>query len=367
MLRRTLVIVCFLATLSMLTGCDKPVADNAKNETASGTGAKVDGSDSQGSDKQNTSLSGSVAVEGSSTVEPISNRAKEVFNAEFPNVNISVSGQGTGNGFKALAAGECDFSDASRPIKQKELNGCNEKGISFYEVPVAYDGLTVVVNKENDFVTQLSIEQLKKIFREDMAAKTWKDVDPSWPDEKISIYAPGTASGTHDYFVEVIGKKDGKKLRADEQTLLSEDDKQLVIGVQGDPFAIGFFGYSFYEANQDELKSVAIVNPDNNEAVSPSMATIESGEYAPFSRPLFIYVNTTSYQKAEVKEFVDYYLANVVEIVKYARYVPLPESIYEAAKGNIAKDCPGTHYLDSEGNKREGSLAEVFKPENLPE
>lgn len=350
-------LVVLTSLFALAAGCGAPKINESSN---SATTSDVANSD-------NASLSGSITIEGSSTVEPISNRAKEKFNSSFPNVNISVSGQGTGNGFKALGAKECDVSDASRPIKQKELDLCKAAGINFYEVPVAYDGLTIVVNKENDFVDELTVDQLKQIFREDTAAKTWKEVNDAWPDKKIAIYAPGIASGTHDYFVEVIGKKDGKGLRADEQTMLSEDDKALVTGVKGDKFAIGFFGFSYYDANKDELKAVSIINPDSSTAVAPSMASIESGEYAPFSRPLFIYVNSESYQRAEVKEFVDYYLDNVVSIVKDASYVPLPADVYALAKAHIVKDLSGSHYLDSEGNKRDGSVTEVYVEENLPE
>ncbi len=355
---RTIFTLVFLTSLfAMTTGCGTP---KTTEPSSTATNSDVTNSD-------NRSLSGNITIEGSSTVEPISNRAKEKFNSSFPNVNISVSGQGTGNGFKALGSKECDVSDASRPIKQKELDVCKAAGINFYEVPVAYDGLTIVVNKENDFVNELTVEQLKQIFREDTAAKTWKEVNDAWPDKQIAIYAPGIASGTHDYFVEVIGKKDGKGLRADEQTMLSEDDKALVTGVKGDKFAIGFFGFSYYDANKDELKAVSIVNPDSSQAVAPSMASIESGEYAPFSRPLFIYVNSESYQRAEVKEFVDYYLENVVSIVKDASYVPLPADVYAQAKAHIIKDLSGSHYLDSEGNKRDGSVTEVYVEANLPE
>ena len=345
-------------TIALSIGCDNSNTSETGGGKSSKTGS-VDGATS--------SLSGQISIDGSSTVEPISNRAKEKFNSKFPNVNIAVSGQGTGNGFKALGSKECDLSDASRPIKQQELDTCKEAGVNFYEVPVAYDGLTIVINNENDFVKQLTVEQLKLIFREDTAAKTWKEVDESWPDKKISIYAPGIASGTHDYFVEVIGKKDKKGIRADNQTMLSEDDKALVTGVKGDKYAIGFFGYSYYEANKDELQAVPIVNPAHDSAVMPSIATIESGEYAPFSRPLFIYVNAESYQRAEVKEFVDYYLDNVVDIVKDASYVPLPATIYESAKSHIVKDLSGSHYLKSDGSKREGSVVEVYKEENLPQ
>jgi len=313
----------------------------------------------------NASLKGEVMIEGSSTVEPISLKAKEEFKNKFSAVNVSVSGQGTGNGFKALAKGECDVSDASRPIKSKELKLCQDAGVKFYEIPVAYDGLTIVVNKKNDFVNSLTVEQLKKIFREDMAVKTWKDVDESWPDKKITIFAPGIASGTHDYFIEVIGKKDNKGMRSDGQTTKSEDDKTLVTGVKQDETAIGFFGYSYFEANKNELKAVPIVNPKTNEAVTPSIETIESGEYAPFSRPLLIYANAENYERAEVQEFVDFYVANAAMLAKEARYVALPQSIYDAARTNIDSGKTGTHFLDAEGEKRSGGLTKVFVPENL--
>lgn len=342
-----------LMTALVFAGCDKP------------TGAP--GSDAaQGSSTSTSTLEGTITVEGSSTVEPITLKAKELFSAEHPKVNISISGQGTGNGFKSLAGKESDFSDASRPIKKKEFDACKSAGVEFIEVPVAYDGLSIVVNKENDFITELTIDQLKKIFREDFAAKTWKEVDPSWPDEQLKVYAPGINSGTHDYFVEVIGKKDKKGLRAgDKNCTLSEDDKSLVTGVKGDKYSIGFFGFSYYEANKDALKIVPIVNPKNDTSVTPSMATIESGEYAPFSRPLFIYVNPAQYTRLEVKKFVDFYVANAKEIVTEASYVPLPDSVYEAVKTHLEKGLTGTHYLDESGEKRPGGIAELYVEENL--
>ena len=345
--------ICALIALAFtLAGCEDKAA------TTSGGGNNLSASSS--------TLAGTINIEGSSTVEPISLKAKEMFNQLHPNVNIGISGQGTGNGFKALAKKECDFSDASRPVKQKELDSCNSAGVSFIEVPVAYDGLSIVVNTENDFITQLTVDQLKKIFREDFAAKSWKEVDESWPDEKLTVFAPGVNSGTHDYFVEVIGKKDNKGLRpGDEHCTLSEDDKSLVTGVKGDRFSIGFFGFSYYEANRDDLKIVPIVNPANSRPVTPSIDTIESGEYAPFSRPLFIYVTPDSYARLEVKKFVDFYLENAKEIVKEARYVPLPASIYEAAKSRLEKGLTGTHYLDAKGEKRGGSVVDVYQEENL--
>jgi phosphate transport system substrate-binding protein len=342
-----------LVTALVFLGCDKPPANKDEAKTGGDTAS-------------NSNLEGTINVEGSSTVEPISLKAKEMFNAKNPKVNIGISGQGTGNGFKALAKKEADFSDASRPIKKKEFDSCKAAGVEFIEVPVAYDGLSIVVNKENDFITELTIDQLKKIFREDFACKTWKEVNDAWPDKKLQVFAPGINSGTHDYFVEVIGKKDDKGLRpGDNNCTLSEDDKALVTGVKGDKFSIGFFGYSYYEANKDALKIVPIVNPKTEQAVTPSMATIESGEYAPFSRPLFIYVNPEQYSRLEVKKFVDFYVANAKEIVTKASYVPLPDSVYEAAKTHLEKGLTGTHYLTADGEKRPGGIVELYKEANL--
>ncbi|MEM7453120.1 MAG: PstS family phosphate ABC transporter substrate-binding protein [Planctomycetota bacterium] len=334
----------------LLVGCDSgPDAGGGEN----------------GGDNGGSNLSGSITIEGSSTVEPISTKAGEEFNKDYPGVNVAVSGQGTGNGFKALSKKECDVSGASRPIKASERDACNEAGLRFYEIPVAYDGLSIVVNKANDFVDQLTVEQLKMIFREDMAVTMWNEVDPSWPEEEITIYAPGVASGTHDYFREVIGKKDDKNIRSDETITLSEDDKLLVTGVKGEEFSIGFFGFSYYKENEDDLKVVPIVDPNTGEAVTPTEATIESGEYAPFSRPLFIYVNAESYQRAEVAEFVDFYLENAAMIAEGARYVPLPAEIYAAARDRLDKDMSGTHYLDEEGEKRSGPVSDVYVEGNL--
>ena len=340
-----IITIALVASALIFAGCEKPNSDGST---------------------ETSNLEGTINVEGSSTVEPISLKAKEMFKAKNPKVKIGVSGKGTGNGFKALADKEVDFSDASRPIKKKEFDLCKEKGVEFIEVPVAYDGLSIVVNKKNDFITELTIDQLKKIFREDFAAKSWKEVDDSWPDKKIQVFAPGIASGTHDYFVEVIGKKDNKGLRpGDDWCTLNEDDKALVNGVKGDENSIGFFGFSYYEANKDALKIVPIVDPKTEKAVTPSMATIESGEYAPFSRPLFIYVNPEQYSRLEVKKFVDFYVDNAKEIVTESKYVPLPDSVYSAAKTHLEKGLTGTHYLTADGEKRPGGIVELYKEENL--
>ncbi len=342
-----------LASLLLFTACERP-----PNGSPGGNGKP------SADEPATSTLAGTINIEGSSTVEPIAIRAREMFSAVHPNVNVAVSGQGTSNGYSALARRECDICDASRPMKASELEALRAGKVGFIELPVAFDGLTIVVNKENDFVQQLTVDQLKRIFREDLAATTWQDVDPAWPAEKIAIYAPGIKSGTHDYFVEVIGKEDKKGLRSDEQTTLSEDDKQLVLGVRGDQYAIGFFGFAYYQANTDNLRAVPIVNPDTSEPVVPTAETIETGTYSPFSRPLFMIVNAEACQRTEVREFVDHLLGQIEEIVKEAGYVPLPATITETARQHVADDVQGTHFLLEDGASREGKLAEQFTAGN---
>lgn len=325
----------------------------------------IEGAAAAALSRPDSGLSGSVIVEGSSTVEPISIRARELFGDRHPRVNVAVSGQGTSNGYAALARRECDVCDASRPMKASEFSLLKENGIGFYELPVAFDGLTVVVNPKNDFVKSLNLEQLKTIFREDRAAKTWKDVDPAWPDHPIALFAPGIKSGTHDYFVEVIGKKDKKKLRDDQQMTTSENDKQLVLGVRDDPYAIGFFGYAFYESSRNDLRAVPVVNPETGEAVLPDVDSIESGRYFPFSRPLLIVVQSGSYRREEVREFVDLYLDHGAELARNAGCIPLPPDLYSAARETLKTGSVGTHFLDPDGENREGRLVDLYRVENL--
>ena len=312
--------------------------------------------------KPNSELAGKIDIDGSSTVYPITEAAAAAFKKIYPNVNVTVGKSGTGGGFKRFTSGETDISDASRPIKPKELKGCQQNSVSFIEIPVAYDGLTVVVRKDNDFVEELTIDQLKSIFLSDKAAKTLQEINPQWPDEEIKIHAPGTDSGTFDYFKEVIAGKDGA-IRSDMST--SENDDVLVNGVAGDKYSIGFFGAAYYFQNTDKLKAVKIVNPTTNEAVAPSDKTIENGSYAPFSRPLFIYLNAKSVNKAQVEKFVDFYLASADEFARAVKYVALPTKVYAQAYGNYLDENVGTHYLDGNMEKRSGPVTEVYTPENL--
>lgn len=310
----------------------------------------------------NTELQGSVDIDGSSTVYPISEAAASRFTKQFPNVSVNVGVSGTGGGFKRFTKGETDISDASRPIKATEFDAAKASGVDFVELPVAYDGLTIVVHKDNDWVDQLTVDDVKKIFNADAAAKTWSAVRDGWPEKEIKIFAPGTDSGTFDYFKEVVAGKEGS-LRADMST--SEDDNVLVTGVSGSATSIGFFGVAYYEENKDKLKAVPVVNPDSGEAVSPTSETIESGEYAPFSRPLFIYVNSKSLTRPEVKRFVMFYLKNAAEMAAQTAYVALPSEIYQAGTKNARSRKSGTHYVTPEGEKRSGAVTEVFQPANL--
>jgi phosphate transport system substrate-binding protein len=306
-----------------------------------------------------------VELDGSSTVYPISEAAASAFGEKYPNVKATVGVSGTGGGFKRFVRGEIDVSNASRPIKWEEHLQCAEVSppVQYLELPVAYDGLTVVVNPANDWVDQITVEQLQEIYLEGGAAQTWKDLNPDWPDGKIQVYSPGTDSGTFDFFREVmIGSGEGRSMRKDMST--NEDDNVLVTGVAGDKNSIGFFGASYYFNNKEKLKAVPVVNPSSGQAVLPSPEAVESGEYAPLSRPLFIYVNVNSLKRPEMQRFVEFYLDRAAEFAVQVDYVGLSEDVSERAKEHFRKKTIGTHFWTPEGEKREGGLLEVFTTEN---
>ena len=233
-----------------------------------------------------------------------------------------------------------------------------EAKVDYVEIPIAYDGLSIVVNKGNTWTDRLSIDELKAIFLEDSAAKTWADVRPEWPAIPIKVYSPGTDSGTFDYFKEVVAGKTGS-IRSDMS--VSEDDNVLVRGVSGDKGGIGFFGCAYYFENADKLKVVPIVNPSTKQAVSPNPESIENGSYAPFSRPLFIYVATASCARPEVDAFVRYYFEQGPELAAEVGYVRLPKNVYAIAQNNYEKRRTGTQYLDEKGEKVHGALTAVDK------
>ncbi|MBP2241630.1 phosphate transport system substrate-binding protein [Cytobacillus eiseniae] len=273
-------------------------------------------------DKQ---LQGEINIDGSSTVYPIMEAIVEEFGMTQPGVKVSVASSGTGGGFKAFIAGSTDFSNASRPIKDEEKAQLEEVGLDYTEFKLANDGLSVVIHKDNDWVDYLTVEELKQIWVEDGNAKKWSDIRADWPDEEIKFYSPGTDSGTFDYFNEVI-LEDAQIV---ESATLSEDDNVLVQGVTGDVNAIGYFGYAYYAENKDKLKVVPI--DGGNGAVEPTNETVESGEYAPLSRPLFTYVKNESVKNEEVYEFLKYTLENAAVLSEDVGYVRLTDEEYEEA------------------------------------
>ena len=301
-------------------------------------------------------LRGTVKVDGSSTVYPIAEAIAEEFNSEAPRVSTTVGVSGTGGGFKRFAAGEIDVSNASRSIKAKEMKACTENSIEFIELPVAYDGLTIVVNKNNYWVDHLTVDELKKIFLAGNPAQKWSEVRDGWPEQEIKIYSPGTDSGTFDYFKEVVAGKTGS-IRGGMQ--VSEDDNVLVRGVSGDEASIGFFGCAYYFENADKVKACPIVNNDG-EKVLPNKKSIESGEYNPFSRPLFIYVNKQSAERPEVQGFINFYIENAGDLAEEVGYVRLPETIYERCSENFRSGRTGTQFL-KDGEKVHGALPSVYK------
>lgn len=285
-----------------------------------------------------------IRIDGSSTVYPITEAVAEEFQkAKKGAARVTVGISGTGGGFKKFCRGETDISDASRPILKKEMDVCKEHGIKYVELPVAFDALTVVVNPKNNWIKSMSVEELKKMWEPAAQGKImkWSDVNPKWPDHKISMFGPGADSGTFDYFTDAINGKE-KASRGD--FTASEDDNVLVQGVSHDKYAIGYFGLAYYVENKDKLKAVPIVNKGTTKAVSPSLATVMDGTYQPLARPIFIYVSEKAMSRPEVKEFVTYYLSNAAKLVKQVGYVPLSKAHYDQAKKNFDGNKLGTGF-----------------------
>jgi phosphate transport system substrate-binding protein len=282
-----------------------------------------------------------VKVDGSSTVYPVTEAVAEDFQkAKKQQVKVTVGISGTGGGFKKFCRGETDVSNASRPILKSEMADCQKAGIEYYELPVAFDALTVVINPRNTFIKQLTVAEMKKIWEPAAQGKVmrWNQVNPAWPDQPMKLFGPGADSGTFDYFTEaVVGK--AKSSRGD--FTASEDDNVLVTGVARDVNGLGYFGYAYYIENKDKLKAVPIVN-DKGQAVEPSMEAVLKGSYNPLARPIFIYVNAKSLAKPEVKEFVEYYLKNGAKLAKEVKYVPLPDSAYKTALDHLHRGKKGT-------------------------
>jgi phosphate transport system substrate-binding protein len=278
-------------------------------------------------------VSGSVAVDGSSTVYPMSNTAAEMLAEENSAIETSVGFSGTGGGFEKFCAGETDISDASRPIKDdEEVPVCEENGVEFTELLVATDALTVVVHPDLA-VDCLTTDQVVKLFGPGSKVDNWSDLDPSFPDQEVAGFIPGTDSGTYDYMAADVVGDESETLRDDFEA--SEDDNVLVQGVAGTEGSVGFFGYTYFEENSDSVKALAI--DDGNGCVEPSAETAQAGEYTPLARPLFIYVNNAKYTDNEaVKEYTDFYIENLETIAETAQYIPLNEEDYSSTQDALA-------------------------------
>ena len=290
-----------------------------------------------------------VKIDGSSTVFPVTEAVAEDFQkAKKQQVKVTVGISGTGGGFKKFCRGETDISNASRPILKAEMADCAKAGVEYFELPVAFDALTVVINPKNTFIKQLTVAEMKKMWEPGAQGKVtrWNQVNPQWPDAPMKLFGPGADSGTFDYFTEaVVGKS--KSSRGD--FTASEDDNVLVQGVSRDVNGLGYFGYAYYIENKDKLKAVPIVN-EKGQAVEPSMEAVLRGSYSPLARPIFIYVNAKSLAKPEVKEFVEYYMKEGAKLAKEVKYVPLPDVAYTTGWQHVVKGKKGTVF---------GGVAEV--------
>lgn len=299
------------------------------------------GSKGESKNESNTdaaNLAGSIKIDGSSTVYPITEAVAEEFQNEFPKVQVTIGVSGTGGGFKKFGRGETDISNASRLIKNAEAQDCKANQIDFVGLEVAIDGIVIVVNPKNDWAKDIKVEELKRLWEPEAQGKIlkWNQIRPEWPDKEIHLFGAGTASGTYDYFTEAIVGKSGSS-RGD--FTASEDDNVLVQGIKGDELALGFFGLAYYEENKEALKLVSVDNGAG--AVLPTKEAVISNAYAPLSRPVFIYVSKSSAKRPEVVEFVNYYLDIAKEIAAEVGYVPMPDAKYTEQKNKFSAFASG--------------------------
>ncbi len=303
---------------------------------------------------------GSIAVDGSSTVYPITEAVAEEFKKTGKGrVTIGVSG--TGGGFKKFCKGETAVTGASRPIKPSEVDLCKTNKIEYVELPVAYDGLAVVINPQNDFVDHMTVDELKKLWEPEAQEKVtkWSQIREGWPDEPIKLFGAGVDSGTYDYFTKAIV---GKEHASRGDFTSSEDDNILVQGVSADKLALGFFGFAYYSENKDKLKIVPIEDgkADNGDGpVAPSLETVSNGTYQPLSRPVFIYVSKKAAERAEVKDFVEFYLKEGAALSKEVGYIPLPAKAYELVQKRFTERVIGSLF-EGQGSKVGVSVEELL-------
>ncbi|NBI28297.1 PstS family phosphate ABC transporter substrate-binding protein [Chengkuizengella marina] len=314
-LRKGSIILAAFVLLFSLAACG-----TESKETPTTEGAK----EQEGSSME---LSGEINIDGSSTVFPISQAVAEEFMALYNDVNVTVNLSGSSNGFKALIAGEIEIADASRQIKDKEVDALKAEGKEAVEMPVAFDGITVVINPENDWATEMTVDELKQIWEGGSTVTKWSDVRAEWPNEPIKLYGPGPASGTFEYFTGAIN---GTKNESRKDYTPSEDDNVLVTGVSRDKYAMGYFGFSYYVENQNKLAAVSIKVDESAVAVAPSVETIKDGTYKPLSRPIYIYPVKSSLSQPEIQEFLKYYMSEEGQaLAEEVGYVALPAEMYE--------------------------------------
>ena len=310
---------------------------------------------------QNTHANSVVKADGSSTVYPITEAVAEEFQLKDKGKNkVTVGISGTGGGFKKFCRGETDIQNASRPISTSEMETCKTAGIKYFELPIGFDAITIVVNPKAEWIKEISVQQLKKMWEPASQGKItkWNQIDPSWPDAPLKLFGAGADSGTFDYFTEAIVGK-AKSSRSDFTP--SEDDNVIVQAVANDKYALGYFGLSYYTENAGKLKALPITSLNSKSAVLPSAKTVEDGTYTPLSRPIFIYVNENSRKRAEVKEFVDFYLKNAPRLVSATKYVPLPQKAYDIGLEHLIKSKTGTVF---DGKSEVGTrIEEILKKE----
>jgi len=300
-----------------------------------------------------------VRADGSSTVYPITQAVAEEFAARNPGVRVVVAFSGTGGGFKKFCRGETDIQNASRPIMPEELKACRENGIVFIEIPVAYDALTVIVNPRNTWATCLKTSELKAIWEPGSKITRWNQVRPNWPNQPLRLFGAGADSGTFDYFTEAIVGK-AKAIRTDYQP--TEDDNVTIRGVAGDPYAMGFLGFAYYEENKDKVKPVAVDNGKG--CILPGRETVLNGSYQPLSRPLFIYVNVKSLDRKEVRDFVDFYLSPAARrAIRSTGYIELPTEAYQIGQELVKRKKTGSFFMDLPAGTPLSKFVEELKKE----
>ncbi len=294
-----------------------------------------------------------ISIDGSSTVYPITEAVAEEFQKANRSIKVTVGISGTGGGFKKFCRGETQISDASRPIKSSEVEACRAERIRYIEIPVAFDGLAIMVNTKNDWVDHVTVKELKKLWEPEAQGKVmlWSDIREGWPQEEIHLFGPGVDSGTYDYFTEAIV---GKEHSSRGDFTASEDDNVLVQGIATDRLALGFFGLAYYEHNKDKLKLVAVDNEndaDGQGPILPTFETVANGTYKPLARPIFIYVSAQASENQIIQEFVKFYIANTMELVKEVGYIPLPQTVHDLVLKRFEQRKFGSVYFDKDKAK----------------